>query len=124
MSPSLDRQKISALTYEDPLAAYAQVLGERWAILLTQVPEHIRGGLVRYILLGIPPGDFLQAVLSNDLMESFARADDETRRGLFRICVFLHEAAPSGCFRGEDRMRAWIRQGGAVLGALGEEVVS
>lgn len=32
------------------------------------VPAHTRGGIVRYIDEGIPPGSFLTAIICNDLV--------------------------------------------------------
>ena len=39
-----------------------------WAL----IPQHMRGGIERYVMNGVPPGSFLTAVLSNDLKEAFA----------------------------------------------------
>ncbi|MBB6228318.1 flagellar motor switch protein FliG [Polymorphobacter multimanifer] len=44
---------------------------------MSTIPERLRGGLVRYIVKGIPTGHFLQAVISNDLREACARADEQ-----------------------------------------------
>ena len=72
------------------------------------VPEHTIGGLVRYIVDGIPPGDFLQAVLTNDLMGAFGRADEENGLCLRHICNFLYNDAPAVCFGSEEKMVAWM----------------
>jgi hypothetical protein len=71
------------------------------------VPEHIRGGLIRFVDHGILPGGFLQAVLSNDLPEACARADDENRPRLFAIVRWLWNEAPATCWGSPEAMRAW-----------------
>ena len=76
------------------------------------VPEHIRGGLKRYIDNGIPPGSFLTAVLSNDLMEAFGCADYINRHRLFDIVSFLYGSAPAGCWGSPERVASWIERGG------------
>jgi hypothetical protein len=38
------------------------------------VPGYCIGGLVRYVTDGVPPGDFLMAVLGGDLFEALGRA--------------------------------------------------
>lgn len=76
------------------------------------IPEHMIGGLVRYIVHGIPPGSFLTAVLSNDLMEALGRADDVNRYCLHRYGQFLYSVAPSGCFRSPEAFDAWVAKGG------------
>ncbi len=74
----------------------------------TSVPEGLRGGLLRYIVHGIRPGDFLTAVLSNDLAEACARADDLNRHRLFDICFWLYNHAPSPCWKSPKNVAAWL----------------
>lgn len=76
------------------------------------VPEHIQGAVRRYIEQGIIPGKFLQAVIRNDLIDSFARADDVNRDKLFDIVKFFYNEAPAECWRSEKKMQAWNRKGG------------
>ncbi len=42
-----------------------------------RVPHRYRAGLVRYIIDGVLPGNFLRAVLANDFVGAAVRADDE-----------------------------------------------
>lgn len=87
------------------------------------VPEHTVGGLARYIMHGVPPGDFLLAFLENDLMDALGRADDINRRAFFEIGSFLYSAAPRDCYRSRAKVEAWIKAGGlAGLRAKVEEV--
>lgn len=76
------------------------------------IPDHMRAALRRYIALGIPPGSFLEAVLSNDLKNAFGRADDENRRRLFEWVRFLYNYAPTGCWGSPDTVKDWIKSGG------------
>jgi hypothetical protein len=39
------------------------------------LPDHMAQALIEYFELGRPIGDFLRAVLANDLVGTFARAD-------------------------------------------------
>ncbi len=72
------------------------------------VPDYMWGGIERYMLHGIPPGGFLTALLSNDLMEAFARADDENGENMRRWCQFLYNYAPSGSYGSPARFDAWL----------------
>lgn len=74
------------------------------------LPENTKGALERYILRGIPTGGFLDAVLSNDLRGSFARADIENREALYQIVMWLHNYAPSGCHGSKERVTDWLKQ--------------
>jgi len=73
-----------------------------------RVPEHLRGGLQRYIEQGIKPGDFLTAVLENDLMEAMGRGDLASLAGLFGLCGWLYNEAPAACHGSEAKVRKWI----------------
>ncbi len=77
----------------------------------TLLPEHMRDGALRYILDGIPPGDFMRAVFANDLVEAAGRADAKNRAALFQWVQFLF-VAPRGCWGSEAAVDAWCAQGG------------
>ena len=64
--------------------------------------------LKRYISHGIPEGGFLQAVIENNLMESFGQADETSRENLFAICSWVYGNAPMGCRGSQVRYREWI----------------
>jgi hypothetical protein len=80
------------------------------------VPEHNWDGLVRYVTVGCPVGSFLTAVLENNLMESFERADEENRAALFNLCSFVYGDVPAPCHGSPENVRAWIEQGGLEQG--------
>lgn len=71
------------------------------------VPMHTRDSLERYIVNGITPGSFLTALLSNDLFDACARADNENQRAIFDIVKWLYNNAPSGCYGGSQQVREW-----------------
>jgi hypothetical protein len=70
----------------------------------------MRPGMQRYIEQGIRPGDFMTAVLSNDLFGAFGWADDINRRKLFDICAWLYNHAPAGSYGSPKHMQDWIDQ--------------
>lgn len=72
------------------------------------VPEHMWGGVERYYLLGVAPGHFLNALLSNDLMEAFKRADDLNVAAMHDWVRFLYNFTPSQSFGSPERVRAWL----------------
>ena len=89
-----------------------------WSLL----PERMHGGARRYIENGIPPGDFLTAVICNDLREACGRADDENRRLLFEYVKFFYCHAPRDCWGSPESYKAWVQHGG--LAALGQETAA
>jgi hypothetical protein len=68
-----------------------------------------------YVTKGCPPGSFVEAVLSNDLMESFCRADRENFKTMGPIASYIYNEIPgrgSGCWGSRDEVQAWIDRGG------------
>lgn len=92
----------------DPLPNYTFGRPADWSL----IPAYMIGGLRRYIEHGIPPGDFLTAVLSNDLRGACERADDENRHRLFQYVQFLYSHAPVGCWGSSSNFRDWCEHGG------------
>lgn len=72
------------------------------------IPDYMVEGLDLWTRFGVLPGDFLIAVLSNDLMEACARADETNLRNLPVYCAYLYNEAPPQCFGSKERVRAWI----------------
>lgn len=54
------------------------------------------------------PGDFLTAVLCNDLFEAFGRADDENAAAMRQICKYIYNEVPSRCWGSRERVAAWL----------------
>lgn len=76
----------------------------------------IKESLDRYVRDSTPTGDFLRAVLSNDLMQAMARADDENRRDLFDICDYVYNDMPSGCHGSPEIVKAWLARAASKAG--------
>lgn len=74
------------------------------------VPQHMHDAYVMYLLHGIEPGDFLLAVLANDLRGAIGRADHMNARALKEHVLFLYNDAPGDCWGSWDRVRSWVRR--------------
>lgn len=74
------------------------------------VPPHMWGAVERYYLNGIPPGSFLQAVLSNNLMEAFNRADDENAANMRQWCRFLYNYVPYMSYGSPEHYELWLEK--------------
>jgi hypothetical protein len=74
----------------------------------TRIRHDIRSALDRYAKDGCPVGDFLQAVLANDLMDALGRADDYNRETIWDICGYVYNEMPSGCHGSRAAYRDWI----------------
>jgi len=76
------------------------------------LPEYIQGTTQRYIEHGVPPGDFLTAVICNKLRQSLMYANDTNTRRLFDIVNFFYNEAPGHCWGSVKDMNTWIEHKG------------
>lgn len=72
------------------------------------IPAYMVGGLVLYIVHKKKPGDFLCAVLRNDLRAAFERADAMNFLIVGRYVKFLYNSAPANCWGSEENFKRWI----------------
>jgi len=73
------------------------------------IPENVKASLDRYVMNGIPTGDFLRAVLSNDLFEAVGRADMDNQHNLVSICQYIYNYCPSTCHGSLKKVDEWIK---------------
>lgn len=72
------------------------------------VPDHMHDGIILYLKDGIEPGNFMRAVLENNLMEAMGAADHINRGRMFNICQFMYSYAPSQSHGSRERVAAWL----------------
>lgn len=75
------------------------------------VPMHTIGGLTRYWKDHCPVGDFLIAVLSNNLIEACCRADHHNLPAIQEICKFVYNEMPSESHGSLEKMEKWLCDG-------------
>lgn len=72
------------------------------------IPDRMFGGIERYINDHVCPGDFLTAVIRNDLKEAVGRADEENMRNLPAYVGYFYNEAPSECWGSPEKMETWL----------------
>jgi hypothetical protein len=72
------------------------------------IPEHMLESLVEYRDNHRPVGDFLRAVLSNNLMEAAGRADNVNIYLLHKYARFLYNEMPMAACGSVENYEAWI----------------
>jgi len=63
-----------------------------------ECPPEIRASLYLYAREGVPTGDFLRAVLANDLCLAIQHADPVNYQHLYAICMFVFGDLPPACW--------------------------
>jgi hypothetical protein len=64
--------------------------------------------LNRYINDGVPLGDFLYAVVTNNLSEAVSRADRDNLFNLPALVIYLYNEAPMDCWGSKESYESWI----------------
>jgi hypothetical protein len=75
------------------------------------LPEYMQEGVVRYIFDYIMPGNFLEALLANDLSRSVSCADMENSSKLKDWVCFIYNTLPSNCWGSYGIIQDWIEKG-------------
>jgi hypothetical protein len=71
------------------------------------VPEHTQKTLENYLLDGLPPGGFVEAVLTNNLFRAVSNADSVNSQRLWEITRWVLKYAPALSWGSKERIRAW-----------------
>jgi hypothetical protein len=72
------------------------------------IPPDTLEAIRRYARQHCPVGDFLTAVLSNDLMAAVGRADETNLAALPAICHYVHWEIPARCHGSRAAVEAWL----------------
>ena len=75
------------------------------------LPEHMQYAAKAYIEGGVWPGDFLRAVLKNDLVEAFVRADNVNSICMRDWAEWVY-SIPRTAWKNSENIDAWIAVGG------------
>ncbi len=77
-----------------------------------RLPDYMEDATRRWIERGQPVGDFLTAVICNDLFKALAHADPTNRAALYEWHRFFCNEAPRGSHGSREKAKAWSEQGG------------
>ena len=73
-------------------------------------PLNVIESLERYRDEGVPTGDFLRAVLENNLCDSIGRADNYNLLALPDIVAWVYNRMPSSVWNSPEKYKAWIER--------------
>jgi len=72
------------------------------------IPDYMQAGLYDYLTKHVEPGGFLLAVLSNDLCETYVRADGTNFFCVPAYVSYLYNHAPSQAWGSPEKVAAWL----------------
>lgn len=72
------------------------------------IRENMMESIKAYVKEGRPVGNFLQAVICNDLKEAVGRADDENLQNIPAFVAYFYNETPMACWGSRERMRDWL----------------
>lgn len=75
-----------------------------------QIPPYMVEDMVHYIVDLVPPGHFLTAIFSNNLVRAVERADENNILNLPAYAGFLWARAPRNCWGSPEAMEKWLAQ--------------
>jgi hypothetical protein len=73
-----------------------------------ELPEELREKIDAYVKYGRHAGDFLQAVINNDLKGAVARADEDNLKVIPAIVGYLYNECPTRCWGGPGAYAIWM----------------
>ena len=78
------------------------------------IPAHMHDGVIRFVMQGRAPDTygFLYAVLSNNLIKAFAKADSANLDALQGWTRLLHNDLPHNCYGSPEKVDEWAKYGG------------
>ena len=72
------------------------------------IPEWTKQTIDNYVHKGWEPGDFVRAVMANDLMASYSRADDNNTRHMVDIVRYVYNKTPVNCHGSYKIVEDWL----------------
>lgn len=75
------------------------------------IPLFARESIDRYLNHRIPTGGFLEAVLCNNLVESFARADEDNQTLIGTYIKWIYNNAPHDSWGSPEKVKKWLNNG-------------
>ncbi len=72
------------------------------------IPQHTQYQIDEYVKGKVPPGNFLYAVLTNNLAETVCRADETNLRFIKDIVLYVYNNIPSVCWGTPEKVEEWL----------------
>lgn len=71
------------------------------------IPEHMHQGIINWVVYGIRPGGFLNAIIENDLMDAVGKADPTNYTNIRALVGFFYNETPHVCHGSVEKAKRW-----------------
>jgi hypothetical protein len=89
----------------------AKLAQEQTEILAVErIPPSTIASIRRFAFAGIEPGDFVRAILCNDLKGAVGRADIFNMKAIPAIVSYCYNVIPAASWGSEAKMEAWLER--------------
>lgn len=109
---TIDPPPLPTLTREQAVSVDALRIDIEHGLQEKGIPRHMWDPLMQYVMCGRVLPQFLDSVLSNDLMQAVTRADDLNRDRLRDYATFMFNHLPIHCYGSSAAVRMWMAKGG------------
>lgn len=72
------------------------------------IPVHMQETIKRYVIDKVRPGDFLSAIIMNDLRGAIGHADSENLPLIKLYVQWFYNRAPAVCAGSKEAMNNWL----------------
>lgn len=73
-----------------------------------RIAGYTRSQIDNYVTQGVPLGEFLFNVMSNNLIGALGSADDENKRTLWELHIYVYNYTPPFCWGSVGKVEAWL----------------
>lgn len=73
-----------------------------------EIPIDVEQSLDRYVENYCPTGGFLRAVLENDLVGAFGKADIQNTNALKAIVTYVYNNIPADSWGSPEKVKKWL----------------
>ena len=74
-----------------------------------EIPAYMMPHVIDYIENGAPVGNFLTAIITNNLEGAVARADGQNISNIPAYVCFFYNYAPADCYGSSNKMAEWYK---------------
>jgi hypothetical protein len=107
LETTMDKQQVDLLYREGKYLEMMALIRPDWAIKLDHlIPQRMHHDVVEWIFYGTTDDDFLRAVVSHELFETFKRADDGNSLIIDQYVKFFYNYSPIHC-HGVNARSTW-----------------